>query len=385
VEREVGDAAAGARYLVRVLPYRSIDNFIAGVVLTFLDVTATVRAEAEAEAASRRMREILESIADAFYALGPDLTFTYVNHRALQIWNRQQDELIGRTVSEVFGPAAHRQLEEAQARVLPDRAPTEAEMPWPDTQRWMAVSIYPATSGLSVFLRDVTERKRAEERQRLLMAELQHRVRNILAVVRSITTRTLESSEDLDDFSAHFDGRLHALARAQGVFARSADGEADVDEIVREELLSHAARDGEQVEISGEPIRLGQKAAETFSLAVHELATNAVKYGALSRPSGHVAVNWRVMNTSGGPTLVFDWRERGVAVVDPSPARTGFGRDLIERGMPYDLPGAATSLQFAPGGVQCRIEIPLNDYAAQPLEEEREASEDGTSERHDRR
>jgi two-component system CheB/CheR fusion protein len=250
----------------------------------------------------------------------------------------------------------------------------------------MSVSIYPATSGLSVSLRDITERRRGDERQHLLMAELQHRVRNILAVVRSITSRTLEASDDLEEFSSHFEGRLHALARAQGVLARNVGGAADVDEIVREELLSHTIDDGDQVEIDGPSVRLGQRAAETFSLAVHELATNALKYGALSRPAGRIAISWRVMNTNAGPKLTFEWRERGVAVVDPKPTRTGFGRDLIERGLPYDLPGSATALSFAPGGVQCRIEIPLNDYAVQPLEEsQEEARSEGTGDRHDPR
>jgi two-component system CheB/CheR fusion protein len=386
VDREVGDSAAGSRYLVRVLPYRSVDNFIAGVVLTFLDVSATVRAEAEAEAANRHTREILESIGDAFYAIGPDLKFTYVNHRALQLWNKREDQLIGRAVSEVFTEAQYAELLRAQQRVLAQRAPAEIEMPWPGDDRWMSVSIYPATSGLSVSLRDITERKRAEERQHLLMAELQHRVRNILAVVRSITSRTLEASDDLEEFSSHFEGRLHALARAQGVLARNVGGAADVDEIVREELLSHTVGDGDQVEIDGPTVRLGQRAAETFSLAVHELATNALKYGALSRPGGRIAVSWRVMNTNAGPRLSFEWRERGVAVVDPKPTRTGFGRDLIERGLPYDLPGSATALSFAPGGVQCRIEIPLNDYAAQPLDvDQEETRSEGTGDRHDLR
>jgi two-component system CheB/CheR fusion protein len=213
----------------------------------------------------------------------------------------------------------------------------------------------------------ITERKRDEERQRMLIAELRHRVKNILSVVRSITTRTLEASEGLDDFASHFDGRLSALARTQAALSRQVDGEVDLDEMVREELRSHAAREGRQAEIQGPPVRLRQKAAETFALVVHELATNAVKYGALSTSSGHVAVTWRILNSSGGRRMVFEWRETGVAVVDPSPSRSGFGRDLIENELPYDLPGAATSISFAPGGVHCVVELPLNQYAAEPF------------------
>jgi len=190
------------------------------------------------------------------------------------------------------------------------------------------------------------------------MAELQHRVKNILAVVRSIASRTLETTEDLDDFSAHFDGRLRALARTQNVLTRTANGRIDLDELVREELLTHAPQEPGQIEIAGPEIRLRDRAAEIFALALHELATNAVKYGALAQPKGHVAVTWRILTTSAGERLSLEWRESGVPALDPQPARHGFGRDLIERGLPYEL-GAATSLEFLPGGVRCTIELPL--------------------------
>ena len=367
VEREVGDPAGEARYLLRILPYRSLDNYIAGAVLTFLDITATFRAEAQADAANRRMREILDSIDDAFYALDEELRFTYVNRRAEELWGRREEDLVGRPFAELFPVNRGGELPAAQARTLERRTSAETELVWSGLDRWMAVSIYPTTSGLSVFLRDVSERKRAEARQKMLLTELQHRVKNILAVVRSITSRTIEASEGLEDFAAHFDGRLSALARTQGALARQAAGEVDLDEILREELLTHAAREGEQVAIGGPQVRLNQLAAETFTLVVHELATNAVKYGALSMPAGRISVTWRVMNTSAGEKLTFEWRESGVAVVDPQPQRVGFGRDLIERGLPYDLPGAATSMNFAPGGLQCVIELPQSQYSARAL------------------
>ena len=367
MEREIGDSRR-SRFLARVLPYRSVDNFIAGVVLTFLDVTATVRAEAEAESASRQMREILESASDAFYTLDHDQRFVYANHRALELWGKREDELIGRSFGEALPSGEFADVAQAQRKALADGAPCQVELEAPAQHGWMEVSIYPSSVGLSVFLRDITQRKRDEARQRLLISELQHRVKNILAVVRSITSRTVERSEGLEDFAAHFDGRLRALARTQAVLARHADAEFDLDEMVREELLSHAAHDGDHIEIDGPSVRLRQKAAEIFALALHELATNAVKYGALSSPSGSVSVTWRIMTTSAGPWLSFEWREAGVAVVDPSPGRTGFGRDLIERGLPYDLAGAVTSIDFAPGGVQCRIELPLDRYAAEVLE-----------------
>ena len=366
VEREVGDAAGAARYLVRVLPYRSIDNFIAGTVLTFLDVTATVKAEAEAAAANSKVQEILESIGDGFFAIDQDLTFTYVNQRALELWNRRADQLVGRKLRQRFPAAEFADLYDALETTRVTRSPVELEFLWPGLDRWMAVSVYPSAMGWSVFMRDIGERRRAETRQRLLMGELQHRVKNILAVVRSITSRTVESSRDLSDFSAHFDGRIGALARTQAVLARHAGQEVDLEQMVREELLSHAA--GEQgVEVSGPVVQLRQKAAETFGLVLHELATNAVKYGALSSPAGKVSVSWQASDRPGGSTLSFRWVESGVAGMDTNPKRRGFGRDLIERGLPYDLPGAETSLSFAADGARCTIELPLNQYVGSAL------------------
>ncbi len=197
------------------------------------------------------------------------------------------------------------------------------------------------------------------------MAELQHRVKNILAVVRSITGRTLESSRDLNDFAAHFDGRLGALARTQAELARQVGETVDLEQMVREELLSNVASE-KAVQVSGPPVQLRQKAAETFGLALHELATNALKYGALAAATGKVSVDWDMAGEN-GQTLRIRWTESGVEGVDPNPKRRGFGRDLIERGLPYDLPGARTSLSFGKGGVQCTIELPVNQYATAAL------------------
>jgi two-component system CheB/CheR fusion protein len=150
------------------------------------------------------------------------------------------------------------------------------------------------------------------------------------------------------------------MSRTQGVLTRTGEGRIDLEELVREELLTHAAHEGEQVEISGPAIALKERAAEVFALALHELATNAVKYGALAQENGRVAISWRVLQTAQGGRLSLDWRETGVPALDPKPSRTGFGRDLIERGLPYEL-GAATSLEFLPGGVRCTVELPLDE------------------------
>jgi two-component system CheB/CheR fusion protein len=288
------------------------------------------------------------------------------NPGAANIFGWSEDEMIGKTADLFFTPEDREEdvpEVEAAAALRDGRA---ADNRWhlrrDGSRFWAAGVMMPLKApeqGFVKILHDRTQERENEERQKLLMAELQHRVKNILAVVRSIASRTLETTTDLEDFSAHFDGRLRALARTQNVLTRTATGRIDLDELVREELLTHAAHGEGQVEIVGPEISLRDRAAEIFALALHELATNAVKYGALSQPKGRVSVTWRVLQTGAGGRLSLEWRESGVPALDPAPARHGFGRDLIERGLPYEL-GAATSLEFLPGGVRCTIELPLD-------------------------
>ena len=206
-----------------------------------------------------------------------------------------------------------------------------------------------------------TTATRAEEDRRVLVfAEVQHRVKNVLAVVRSISARTVETSGSLEAYAAHFGGRLDAMARAQGVLARRGPGGIDLEDLVRDELTASAARDAERVEVSGPRIALKEKAVEAFSMMLHELTTNAVKYGALSVPNGSIVIRWRLLDSHPGRALSWAWQEYGVPALDPSPSGMGFGRDLIERGLPYDL-GAATSLRFTPGGARCTVDMALDD------------------------
>jgi two-component system CheB/CheR fusion protein len=207
-------------------------------------------------------------------------------------------------------------------------------------------------------LRSVNEELRAEERQRLLLAELQHRVRNTLGVIRSIARRTAESSSSVEEYASHLDGRLNAFARAQALVTRDPEGGVDFEYLVVEELLAYNAREGEQVRVSGPRVRLQPKAAETFALAVHELATNALKYGALNRPTGRIEISWRLDESADPVELVFEWRERGGPPVNPPP-RKGFGTELLERTLAFEFKGQTTML-YTPSGLQCTIAIPLS-------------------------
>ncbi|MCA6110024.1 chemotaxis protein CheB [Bradyrhizobium cenepequi] len=203
---------------------------------------------------------------------------------------------------------------------------------------------------------DVTAIIRAEERQ--LLAELQHRVRNTLGVVRSIARRSAETSSSVEEYAAHLDGRLNAFARTQAMVMRDPEGSVDLEYLVIEELLGYTAREGEHLYVSGPRLRFRAKAAETFALAVHELATNALKYGALSQPSGRIEINWRIDEAVDPPRLVFDWCERNGPPVT-APPRKGFGTELLERTLAFELKGQST-MMFNAGGLHCTISIPLS-------------------------
>ena len=247
-EREV-KSRDGAHYIARVHPYRSVDNFIAGAVLTFLDVTSTVRAEAA--------------------------------------------------------------LRESEARL------------------------------------------------RLLLSELQHRVRNTLGLVKSITTRTAQSSRTVDDMAVLLSGRLDAFARVQAAVTRNPDQGVDFASLIADELLAHGLKDGETVSIEGPEIRLKPRAAESMSLAVHELATNAIKHGDAGRNGGRIAITWQINGDDGQKKLEFEWIEQASNGQLKKPGRKGFGHELLTRSLPYDLEGA-TKLQLGPEGVRFNLQAPID-------------------------
>jgi two-component system CheB/CheR fusion protein len=371
IEREVQSSDGTVRFMTRVLPYRSVDNFIAGAVMTFADITEIVEAQAALRESETRYRLIVESATDyAIIALDPERKIVGWNPGAANIFGWTASEMVGQSGDQLFTPDDRAAGEPEKEALLAKRDGRGADLRWhvrrDGSRFWGSGVMMPLrgeAGGFVKILHDRTDERDADERQKLMMAELQHRVKNILAVVRSIASRTQETSADLETFVAHFDGRLSALSRTQSVLARNSVGRVDLEELVRDELLSHGAHDDHQIQVGGPQVLLPDRTAEIFALALHELATNAVKYGALSSPKGRVTVSWRIFNTSSGPRLSLEWRESGVAAIDANPRRRGFGRELLEQGLPYEL-GAATSLEFLPGGVRCVIEAPAPENEA---------------------
>lgn len=213
---------------------------------------------------------------------------------------------------------------------------------------------------------DVTEAKLAAEHSAILLAELQHRVRNIMALLRSITNRTADRAESVSEYLDLMMGRLLAFSRVQALLTRTANLSVSIASIVRDEVSVQAQHEGQYV-LDGPDVALSPKAAEVLTLAIHELAINAVKYGALSVPTGTVTVRWSAFEKHGGPWLAFDWTEEGTPQRSTSspdtPRRRGFGSELIEGRIPYELRGRG-QVTIEPGGARCHLEFPLQDGAS---------------------
>jgi two-component system CheB/CheR fusion protein len=203
----------------------------------------------------------------------------------------------------------------------------------------------------------VTSIVRAEQHQRLLVDELNHRVKNMLTVVISLATNTLRRATTLERFQEVFLGRIHALTASYALLSRDCWAPVLLRDILTEELKPFMALERSNIALNGGAVLLQPRAALALGMAVHELTTNAVKYGALSVPEGNVHIDWTVEKAGDGSQLVFRWVERNGPAVT-APARRGFGMTLIERGFAYDVGGEA-KVDFIPTGVVATLRAPM--------------------------
>ena len=338
----------GRRYLVRVLPYRSTDNFIAGVVLTFLDVTATTVAQAARQAAEGRRawpppppasssgswswRPAASAHSEGFetaFSFAPPASLTGL----LAITHASDRDRLSSAFDEAVRHGAPFDI--------------EVRISVPAGEVWVRLSGTRTEDLVLGVMQDVDERRRSDAKGLLLLAELQHRVKNILGVVRSITTRSLEGAESLAEFASRFSGRIDALARTQSVLAnRGAEGVTPRGARPRRAGRQHRAR--RHAGRDRRPAGPAEGHARRRSSPWRARARH--QRGEVRRPvqpgRAGLAVHWRIMNTSDGRRLALEWREQGVDVPAPPRRATASAGRLIERGLPYDL-GAVTSLDFA--------------------------------------
>lgn len=320
----------------------------------------------ELERTNERYRLIVENARDYVIVLtDPDETITGWLPGAETILGWTAEEMVGRPVAAIFTPEdRHNGIPEKEAAaairngVSPDVRWHQAK----DGRRvfldGQTIAMHQSDGSLRGFLKigqDVTERKRNDERRTILLAELQHRVRNVLAIVAAVINRTAAGS--IDEFKAILTGRIHAMARTQTLLTRGVGVGVDVGGIVRDELDAQGAEES-RVSVEGPAISLAPKAAEVLTLAVHELATNAMKYGALCEPDGRLRVSWSTSTRERERWLEFHWEENGYRVEHNPNRRKGFGTELITQRVPYELRGTG-DLDLGSDGLRCRIGFPL--------------------------
>jgi PAS domain S-box-containing protein len=234
---------------------------------------------------------------------------------------------------------------------------------------WIAVRSSSVRDAAGRFLygvrvvQDITERKESEERQKRLIDELNHRVKNTLATVQSLATQTARGTDTPEAFRNAFEGRLIALSQAHDQLTRRHWKSADLRDIVTASVAPHLAQSQDRLLLDGAPITVAPRVALTLTLVMHELATNAAKYGALSVPAGRIELRWRILRHPGRPQrLSIEWSECGGPEVS-APARQGFGTRFIVGSIAAELKGTAR-LEFAAEGLSCALEIPLEEGPA---------------------
>jgi PAS domain S-box-containing protein len=284
------------------------------------------------------------------------------------MFGKTVNEIIGRTDEEIL-PASNRlsivgfkrevlktgQSQKQEVKVVEHVNDTEIER-WYDIHVDALRDISGAIVGLTSSAVDITERKGAESHLRMLMHELTHRSKNLLAVIQAMAHQTGRQAGSINRFLDRFGERLQALAKSHDILVQEDWHGASLVELVRSQLGHYLDQSGSQISIKGPSLQLKPEGAQALGLALHELATNASKYGALSVPAGRVNVEWKRKPTSQGGGLEILWQETGGPEVETPKAR-GFGSLVIERNLARSM-DAEVSLEFNPGGVTCRVQVP---------------------------
>jgi two-component sensor histidine kinase len=297
---------------------------------------------------------ILDGIGEGFYAVDRDWRIILFNGEAARHFRCRPEDMLGRILWEAFPDARNTGLGQLFVKTMASRETIRSE-----TEsvifggRWLAYRLFPLGDGMGIVFRDTTDRKRAEEQRDLLITELDHRVKNTLATVQSIAAQTFRGTGIDPAVRRTFEARLITLSNVHGILTQQSWDSADLHDVVWSALRPHSAPDRERFTVEGPALRLGPKSAVALSMAVHELCTNAIKYGALSAETGHVDVRWSVA----ADRFAWQWRESGGPAVT-APTRTGFGARMIERALATQLSGKV-AIAYEPAGVVCTIDAPL--------------------------
>ena len=301
------------------------------------------------------------------YTQDRDLRYTSISNPML---GRNIEDILGRTDAEILSPEAGAAMIALKRAVLASGEAKRAEVPLEDAPgiRWHDLHIEPLRNeagdvvGLTCASVDVTERKEGEAHLRLLLRELTHRSKNLLAVIQAMARQTARHTGSVETFLTQFGARLQALAASHDLLIRESWYGASLGELVRSQLGVYLDGTAAQVSIEGPAIAIKPEAAQNLGLALHELAVNAAKFGALSVPAGRVAITWNRVENVDGSAVELDWREKLGPKVKAR-RRKGFGSMVIERNLARAL-DARVELEFDPDGLHCHIVIPANQILA---------------------
>lgn len=339
LERQVAERNT----LVRALERREAE-------LTELAATLERRVAERTEslaAANRRFETALAASGVTVFTQDENLVFTWISKGEL---GKPIEAFLGHTEAEVLPEPPLSQVEALKRGVLATGTPARAQVQV--GEQWFDLTLEPLREapGLIGGAVDITAQKASEARIRFLLNEVKHRVGNLLAVVQAMLRQTAKSATTIDELIERFTERLHALAEAQQLLVREEGQLATLDEVARLQLAPYR---GDQIELTGPSVQLENAAVLHIGMALHELATNAAKYGALSVPGGRVRLAWERTATE----CVVSWRESGGPQVRPS-GRRGFGRDVIEWAVAHAVNGAV-ELAFPEEGVTWDLRFPL--------------------------
>jgi PAS domain S-box-containing protein len=358
-----GQPGALRHWAEKFYPLKSMQGAVIGVGVVVEEITARRHAERQ----MARYAAIVVATHDALIGLDAEGRIDAWNPGAERLFGWTAAEAIGRTASFIGIPGATNSPSELTRKVLSGEhiGPMDVARQRKDgTRIEVSLTARPVRAadgrviGIAAAAHDVSDRKRREAQMRLVMRELTHRSKNLLAVIQAMARQTALSTTDTEEFLDRFADRLAALARSHDLLVRQDWTGVDLRELLRQQLAPFVDDGDGRLSTEGPRLVLKPEVAQNIGMAFHELATNASKYGSLSVPHGHVDVSWSRVAGDGGDRLRIEWRETGGPPFAP-PARRGFGRTVIEHMVATATRGEA-QLEWRPEGLFLRLDLPTS-------------------------
>jgi PAS domain S-box-containing protein len=367
----IGFAAAGAIFLA-VLATREVQRHLRLLQTREMQLDRLVgslearvaRRTRALEEANQRFQIALDSARVTVFSQDRDLTYSWVSQ---SFGGLPPDQIVGKTDAEFLPPETSAALAKLKTSVIAsgETARGEVRADFPPDVVWYELSLVPtraadgSITGLIGGAVDISERKEYESHVRMLMREVTHRSKNLLAVVQALMRQTAAHVDTIEDFSARFAARLQSLAGAYDLLIKDDWRGTALEELVRSQLAQYLDKQGAQIEIGGSPVRVPPEATQNIGMALHELATNAAKYGALSVPGGRLRVHWKIEHDEDAVNCRIWWQESGGPIVTP-PGRRGFGQIVIERTVARAVGGKVT-VAYNETGLEWMLIFPLNE------------------------